>query len=187
MTVMQSKSCISSGVGIITPHAIATTLRGIMMLTVAIVPSMPLYAGTQGVIYLECKEESGIQKESVNVAFFGKKGLETSHQDIPPRSLAETELRIHKVTLNPEMASGSWRSDTTPNYYPTHISFSEGGYPQSEILKVWREKKSGKTTLFTRISMWSSSTPFPIKKERYLETEATGTCTIVAMPKSNLF
>lgn len=187
MTVMQSKSAIFSGVGMVTPHNIATALRDIMVLTVAIVPTIPLYAGTQGVIYLECKEESGIQKESVNVAFFGQKGLETSHQDMPPRSLTEKELRTHKVTLNPEMASGSWRSDSTPNYYPTHISFSEGGYPQSEILKIWREKKSGKTASFTRIFVWSSSTPFPIKKERYLETEATGTCTIVPMPKSNLF
>jgi hypothetical protein len=150
-------------------------------------PTIPLYAGTQGVIYLECKEESGVQTESLNVSFFGQKGLETSHQDLPPRLLTEAQLRIHKVTLNPAMATGSWRGDSTPNYYPTHISFSEGEYPQSEILKIWREKKTGKTTSFTRISSWSSSTPFPIKKERYSQMEATGTCTIVPMPKSNLF
>lgn len=148
---------------------------------------MPTLARAQGVVYLECNEEVGIKEETINISTFGRNGLETQHQKLPPKFLEANQLRKHKVVLNPMAASGNWRSDSNPSYYPTHISFSEGRYPASDILKISREKRSDNTTTFTRITMQSSSTPFPIKKEQYVEIEATGTCRVVPVPKTNLF
>ena len=91
------------------------------------------------------------------------------------------------MVLNPSAAGGNWQSDSNPNYCPTHISFSQGRYPASDILKISRAKRSDNITTFTRITMQSSSTPFPIKKEHYLEIEASGTCRVVPVPKANLF
>ena len=96
---------------------------------------------------------------------FGSNGLETQYQKLPPRLLDANRLRKHQVVLNPSAAGGNWQSDSNPNYCPTHISFSQGRYPASDILKIYRAKRSDNITTFTRITMQSSSTPFPIKKE----------------------
>jgi len=148
---------------------------------------LPTLARAQGVVYLECNEEVGLKKETINISTFGRNGIESSIKSLPPRLLEANQLRKHKVVLNPMAASGNWRSDSNPSYYPTHISFSEDREPASDILKITREKRTYNTTTFTRITMQRSSTPFPIKKEQYIEIEATGTCRVVPVPKTNLF
>lgn len=139
------------------------------------------------ITYLECKEELGHITTTRNTSFFGKKGLETIHEETPPKALTEAGLLTHKVTLDPARATGTWRGDSSPQYYPTHISFMETNSKESEILKVSRQRKTDSSTSFARISHWMSSTPFPNKVERFVKTEASGTCRVIPVPKGNLF
>ena len=142
----------------------------------------------KGIIYLECKEEVGVIEETVNISTMGSKGIETSHHPTK-RLLPKSGLLNHKVSLNPEKGTGSWRNDASPRYLPTHIVFNDGEYPDSTILKIWRKesKESKGIVAFERIKMVHTTTPFPIKKDWYLWVGATGKCTFVKAPSGNLF
>ena len=142
----------------------------------------------KGIVYLECNEEIGVIEETVNISTMGSNGIETSHHP-KKEQLPQSGLLNHKVSLNPEAGTGNWRNDTSPRYLPTHIVFSDGQYPDSTILKIWRKENKGAkgTVAFERIKMAHTTTPFPIKKDLHLWVGATGTCTFVKAPSDNLF
>lgn len=170
----------------------------IIAATACILP--PLKASDQNLVYLLCTEEYGMEQEKGNFTAYGKDGLETSQLKQPPKPLDATQLKKHKVVLNPKEARGNWRLDSNPNYYPTHISFSEKIYGGHEILKISRTKRADNATSFTRITTQMSSetfpiarsarpgnTPVPISKQWFLNIEASGSCRAVPLPKDNLF
>ena len=64
----------------------------------------------KGIIYLERKEEVGVIEETVNISTMGSKGIETIHHPTK-RLLPKSGLLNHKVSLNPEKGTGSWRND----------------------------------------------------------------------------
>ena len=172
----------------------------IIAATACLLPPLPLKASDQNLIYLLCTEEFGMEQETNNFTAYGKDGLETSQLKQPPKPLDVNQLKKHKVVLNPKEARGNWRSDSNPNYYPKHISFSEKIYGGHEILKISRTKRSDGATSFTRITTQMSSetfpvarsarpshSPVPISKQWFLTIEASGTCRAVPLPKDNLF
>lgn len=127
--------------------------------------SPPIKASNQNLIYLLCTEELGIEQETNNFTAYGKNGLETSQLKQPSKLLDANQLKKHKVVLIPKEACGNWRSDSNPNYYPMHMSFSERIYGGYEILKISRKKRADNATSLTRITTQMSSESFHTAKK----------------------
>ena len=153
----------------------------------------PLYAKPT---YLECKETFGVLFKSSNGYFIKKgKGLENWRKEEPPQQLPENKLVTHKVMINSQYGTGSWKDDYQPNFYPTHISFSisekRGRSRVSDILKIRREpvSKRSKKVSFERIYYGSSTTDnsLPYKTTNHWRNEIVGECTVIKQSKKNLF
>lgn len=151
-----------------------------MLATLLVLSLFSQYAQA-GMIFFECREDSGVVEESQS-GYLTDKGFRffSGPRNIKPK----TQLRAYQVFLDPASGVAGFTGSTHATFYPTHISISDESEPRAtHILKINR-----KTLAFEAIIERTDSYTSPdyrIRRDTSYSSNSSGQCRPIPVDPDN--